>query len=74
MTQDMKKYVFDVISSEEGMKTKMVAEFRSLKIKEGLEEEDIRKFVEIIFEHSFNAGGNEKFKSKLSEFIKEIGK
>ena len=72
MTRDMKKFVFDVIGSEEGMKAKMIAEFRSFKNQEGLKEEDIREFVKIIFSHSFDTGGNSKFKNELSEFLGKL--
>lgn len=72
MTRDMKKFVFDVIGSEEGMKAKMIAEFRSFKNQEGLKEEDIREFVKIIFSHSFDKGGNSKFKTELSEFLGKL--
>ena len=53
MGNEMKKFVFDVIGSEDGMKSKMVAEFNSFADKHGLSEKDIRGFVEIIFNHSF---------------------
>jgi hypothetical protein len=72
MNDDMKKFVFDVIGSEEGMKSKMVAEFNSLADKHGLSEKDIRRFVEIIFNHSFDTKGNSKFKESLSQFIEKI--
>ena len=72
MGNEMKKFVFDVIGSEDGMKSKMVAEFNSFADKHGLSEKDIRGFVEIIFNHSFDSKGNAKFKESLSEYIEKI--
>ena len=68
----MNKFVFDIIGSEEGMKKKINATFKSLKQKNGVSEKQIRKFVEIIFKHSFDPSGNQKLIESLEHFINEL--
>jgi len=70
----MQKFVFDIIGSEEGMKQKMVANFKALSDRKNVSEEDIRRFVKIVFDHSLSTSGNQRLKDSLDEYLDEVAK
>jgi len=66
-----KNLIDNVVKSQKAMKQQIIAEFkqRSKKDQLGLTLDDINKFVDLLFDHSFDPDGGLKLENDLGEFI-----